>query len=183
MRFLGHWLSHSLATALALIFGILAMQAPAFTRSYADALLAVASDARRDIDQREASARAFYGIAATEDDDLVQLLRAHEPSNAATLAGSLARVRTLQQAYDDIAKATPVIQPLVALGGAIDDRDGYKKPVWTLLLERYNLQLELSVPGLVYGIAGLMLGSLTAQLALALFGRAALGSSHRSPSR
>ena len=168
MKFLGRWLSHSLATALALILAILAMQAPAFTRGYADALLEVASDARRDIDQREASARQFYGIAAERDDDLVQILQTREPSNAATLTQSLARVRVLRQAYDDITSAAPLLQPMIALGGAIDDRDGYKEPIWGLLLDRYSLQLELSVPALVYGLAGLMLGSLLAQSLLAL---------------
>ena len=168
MKFLGRWLSHSLATALAVALGILAMQAPAFTRSYVDALLEVTSDARRDIDQREASAREFYGIAAQQDDDLVQILRAHEPSNAASLARSLARTRVLQQAYDDIASAAPLLRPLVALGGAIDDREGYKRAVWALLLERYTPQLELSVPAVVYGVAGIMLGSLLAHSVLAL---------------
>src|SRR5215469_11477477 len=168
MRFLGRWLSHSLATALALILAVLAMQAPALTRGYADALLEVASDARRDIDRREVSARQFYGITAEQDDDLVQALRTHEPSNAATLATSLVRVRILKQAYDDIASAAPLLQPVIALGGAIDDRDGYKRAIWALLLERYNLQLELSLPAAVYGIAGLMLGSLLAHSVLAL---------------
>lgn len=173
MRFVGRWLSHSLVMAFSLVLAVLAMQAPAFTRAYAGALLQVASDARRDVDQREASARQFYGLTQEQDDDLVKALQAHEPSNAATLAHSLDRTRSLQQAYDAIEASSPLLQPIIALGNALDDRDGYKKPIWTLLLANYNLQLELSLASAIYGIAGLMVGSLIAQLVLALCGRIA----------
>lgn len=172
MRFLGRWLSHSLATALALVFGILAMQAPSFTREYVGALLQIATDARRDIDQREAAARQFYGIAATQDDDVVNALRPREPSNAETLASSLDRTRTLRRAYDDIVDKPALLQPIVALGTMIDDSDGRKKAVWALALANYDLQLDLSVGSAIYGIAGLMLGSLIAQSVLTLAHRA-----------
>jgi hypothetical protein len=171
MRFLGIWLSHSFVMAFSLVLAVLAMQAPAFTRDYAGTLLQVASDARRDIDQREVAARQFYGLTQEQDDDLVKALQAHEPSNAETLARSIDRARSLQMAHDEIAKSSPLLQPIIAFGSALDDRDGYKKPIWTLLLANYNLQLELSLASAIYGIAGLMLGSLIAQLALALFGR------------
>ena len=168
MRFLGRWLSHSVATALALVLAIAAMQAPTFTRDYANALMQVAAELRRDIDQRETSARQFYGITADQDDDLVQILRAREPSNAQSLARSLYRARILQQAYDDIARASPLLQPLVAVGGAIDDHDGFKSAIWTTSLNSYDPKLELSEPAAIYGLAGLLFGSLIAQSLFAL---------------
>jgi hypothetical protein len=171
MRFLGRWLSNSLVTAFSLVLAVLAMQAPAFTRAYTGALIQVATDVRRDIDQREASARQFYGLTQDQDDDLVKALQAHEPSNAETLARSLDHARSLQTAYEEIAKRSPLLQPIIALGTALDDRDGYRKAIWMLLLVNYDLQLELSLAAAIYGIAGLMLGSLIAQLVLALFGR------------
>jgi hypothetical protein len=171
MRFLGRWLSHSFVTVFSLVLAVLAMQAPAFTRQYTGALIQVATDVRHDIDQREASARQFYGLTQEQDDDLVKALQAHEPSNAETLARSLDHARNLQTTYDEIAKSSPLLQPVIAFASALDDHDGYKKAIWTLLLVNYDLQLELSLASAIYGIAGLMLGSLIAQLVLALFGR------------
>lgn len=171
MRFLGRWLSHSLGMALSLVFGILAIQAPAFTREYATALLQVATDARRDIDQREASARQFYGIAVGSDEELITALQAHEPSNAETLTRSLDRARNLQQAYDAIVKSPALLQPVIALGSAFDDLSGYKRAIWQLSLRSYNLQLDLSIASAIYGIAGVILGSLIGQLVLAPFRR------------
>src|SRR5579864_7408773 len=105
MTLIRRWLSESISIALALLFAMLAMQAPAFTREYAAALLQVAQDARRDIDQRKASARQFYGIKAAEDDQFVTALHSFEPSNAETLALSLRRTQALQGAYDRVAAA------------------------------------------------------------------------------
>jgi len=169
MRFLGRWLGNSFSTALALVLGILAMQAPAFTRDYATALLQVATDARRDVDQREASARQFYGIDARGDDALIAALQPHEPSNAESLTRSLDRLRQLRQAYDDIAGQPALLQPVIALGGAIDDRGGYRQAIWQISLSRYNLQLELSLAAVVYGFGGVLLGSLIGQLMLLPF--------------
>jgi hypothetical protein len=171
MGFLGRGLAHSLTMALSLALGILAMQAPAFTREYAGALLQVASDIRRDVDQREASARQFYGISAEDDAGLVEALRTREPSNAATLERALDRGRSLQQTYEAIASATPLQQPLIALSGAILDRKGYEEPIWKLALGNYSVQLDFNLAAAIYGLGGVILGSLLAQLVLLPFQR------------
>src|SRR5260370_4036513 len=93
MEFLGRWLTGSLSLGLGLLMAVLAMQAPALTHDYAAALLQVAREARRDVDQRIASARQFYTIAASADDQVVAALQAVEPSTAETLASSLERAR------------------------------------------------------------------------------------------
>ncbi len=172
MNVLARWLSHSLGTALALGLGIVAMQAPAFTHEYASALMQVAAELRRDISQREDSARQFYGINFDSDEALINALHAREPSNAESLARSLARARNLQLASDDIVASSPLLQPLVALQGAWDDPHGYRASIWTTSLLAYNAQLSLGFAAAIYGLAGLMLGSLVAQLILAPFQRA-----------
>lgn len=183
MRFLGTWLSHSLATALALVLGIVAMQAPAFTRDYAGALLQVAAELRHDIDQREDSARQFYGIAIMEDEAFIKALRAREPSNAESLARSLDRARNLQTAYERIDQTSPLLQPLTALRGAWDDANGYRAEIWKTSLRTYHAQLDLGIASAIYGLAGLMLGSLIAQLLVAPFRHAALRRRFHSTTR
>jgi len=173
MGFLGRWLSHSVATAVSLVLAVLAMQAPAFTREYADALLQLAADARRDIDQRESAARRFYRITAESDDDFVQALQALEPANAEGLARSLERQRALQSSADRISKSPILLQPIAALRDALDDSHGDKQPIWQLLFSTYALQLDLSVAAAVYSLVGLIIGSLLAQLMLAPFHRLA----------
>jgi uncharacterized membrane-anchored protein YhcB (DUF1043 family) len=172
MGFLGRWFSHSIGLATALVLGVLAMQAPAFTREYAAALQQVSSDARRDIDQREASARQYYAITAEQDDELVEALKKVEPSNADTLTRSLDRARALQSADDVIMTSRPLLRPLVALRDALHDPRGYKRAIWELQFQNYAIQLDLSAAAMIYGIVGLMLGSLMAQLVLAPFYRA-----------
>ncbi len=150
--------------ALALVCGILAMQAPAFTRDYAGALLQVASDLRRDVDNRENAARQYYGIAALPDDAFVAALKAREPSNAETLAQSIDRARRLNAAYLDITRSAPLLQPVAALGGAWHDPDGAKAAIWKLALRNYAVRLDFSLAAAGYGFVGLMLGSLIAEL-------------------
>jgi hypothetical protein len=169
MGFLGRWLSHSVSLAAALLLGILAMQAPAFTREYTAALMQVSADSRRDIDQRETSARQYYGITAEQDDDLVQALKAVEPSNAETLTRSLDRSRTIQGAYDVIVTSRPLFRPIVALRDGFHDPDGNKRAIWELTFKTYAVQIDFSADAIVYGIMGLMLGSLIAQLVFAPF--------------
>jgi Protein of unknown function (DUF2937) len=171
MGLLGRWLSHSVSTALALALGILAMQAPAFTREYAAALLQVATDARRDIDQREDSARQFYGISASQDDDLVGALKSREPSNAETLARSIGRAADLRAAEESIAARPALLQPLAAFYGVLHDPNGDRRPIWEMALGTYSLQLDLSFAAAIYGLAGVMLGSLVAELVIAPFPR------------
>jgi hypothetical protein len=166
MTLIRRWLSESISIALALLFAVFAMQAPAFTREYAAALLQVAQDARRDIEQRKASARQFYGIKTVEDDRFVAALQSFEPSNAETLSLSLRRTQTLQSAYDRIASAPPLSRPLIAVRDAFDDDHGYKATILRTLVGTYNAQLDFSIAAAVYGFAGLLTGSLLAQLVL-----------------
>ncbi len=166
MRLIGRWLSESISIGLALLCAVLAMQAPAFTREYAATLLQVAQDSRHDIEQRKASARQFYGIAEQNDDRFVAALRGFEPSNAETLALSLGRSNTLQRARDRIAGAPLLLRPIVALRDAFDDEHGYKAVIWRTLLGTYAVQVDFSAAAAIYGFAGLLLGSLMAQLLL-----------------
>jgi hypothetical protein len=160
MGFLGRWLSDTLRLALALAGAILLMQAPALTREYAAALLQVTEDAQRDIEQREASARRFYGIAAPSGAPFVAALEPHEPSNAETLALSLDRTAVLRGAYDRIAAAPALLQPVVAALDALDDEHGYKAAVLHTLARTYAVQVSFGAAPLAYGIFGLFLGSL-----------------------
>jgi hypothetical protein len=166
MRFLGRWLTDALNLALALLGAIAMMQAPALTQAYAAALLQVARDAHRDTDQRMASARQFYSIATDTDDGFVAALRGFEPSNAETLAAALDRARRIGAAYDRIAQAGPLLQPLVALWQAISDRGDDTAIVRRTLAETYDPQVTFRVAALIYGLAGLLLGTLAARLVL-----------------
>lgn len=169
MSLVARWLTQSVNLAVVLGFAIIAMQAPAFTRDYAGALLQVAAETRRDVDYREASARQFYALNATEDAALIDALRKVEPSNAETLERSVARAHHLQQAYDTITEAPLLMQPIAALRDAWDDAQGDKAAIRNLTLGGYRAQIDLSLAAAVYGIAGVVLGSLVAQLLLAPF--------------
>jgi hypothetical protein len=169
MRFLGRWLSNSIDMAFALLFAILAMQAPAFTREYLSALLQVTQDSRRDIEQRKASAQTYYAIGPEDRDDdrFVAALRRFEPSNADTLALSLERTRTLRNAYDTIMQSDGLARPIVAArDAAFDDPLRYKEAVWRTLLGTYAVQLNFDLSAAVYGLAGLLTGSFVAELLL-----------------
>jgi len=169
MNLIRRWLSESISIALALLFAVLAMQAPAFTREYAAALLQVAQDARRDIEQRKASARQFYGIKAAGDEQFVVALQSFEPSNAETLALSLQRTQALQGAYDRIAGAAPLLRPVVTARDAFEDEHGYKATILRTLVGTYSTQLDFSIAAAAYGFVGLLTGSLLAQLVLSTF--------------
>ena len=171
MRFLSRWLSHSLRLALALLAALIAMQAPAFTTDYATSLLQVGDDARRDIDQRETAARQYYALPPGDDAALIAGLRAHEPANAETLASSIDRAATLQAARGRILAAPDLLQPLVALADAAHDPGGYKAAIWRTQLRAYVVHLDLTFVALIYGLAGLLLGSLAAHLLCAPFER------------
>src|SRR5258708_38688028 len=166
MTLIRRWLSESISIALALLFAVLAMQAPAFTREYAAALLQVAQDGGRDIEQRKASARQFYGIKAAGDEQFVAALQSFEPSNAETLALSLQRTQTLQGAYDRIAGAPPLLRPLVAARDAFEDERGYKATTLRTLVRTYHAQLDFSIAAAAYGLAGLSTCALLPRLAL-----------------
>lgn len=160
MPFLRRWLSHSVRLASALLLALIAMQAPAFTHDYTTALLQVSADARRDIDQREAAARQYYALADGDDAALIQALKTHEPANAETLTRSVDRVAALQGALGHVNANPAVFQPLVALVDAAHDPGGYKAAIWRTTLQTYIVHLDLSIAAIVYGTAGLLIGSL-----------------------
>jgi hypothetical protein len=171
MRFLGCWLSHSVRLALALLLALIAMQAPAFTTDYTSSLLQVSDDARRDVDQREAAARRYYGLPAGDDASLINGLQAREPANAETLSLSVDRAATLQATRQRVTTASPILQPLVALADAARDPQGYKAAIWRNQLRTYVVHLDFTLAALIYGIAGLLLGSLIGQALCAPFER------------
>lgn len=164
MRFLRRWLSHSVRLGLALFLALVAMQAPAFTADYTNALLQVGSDARHDIDQREAAARRYYDIAPGDDAALIAALKPHEPANAATLALSVDRAAVLQATRARILAQPALAQPLIALADAAHDPGGYKAAVWHTALATYAVHLDLTLAAIGYGIVGLILGSLFGHL-------------------
>jgi DUF2937 family protein len=169
MGFIRRWLSRTLSLGLGLALALLAMQAPAVTHDYAVALLQVARDLRRDADERIASARQFYALAAASESDLIEALRRVEPSNAQTLAASLQRAGRLQADYDAIAAAAPLAQPLVALWQALREDAGDQAILRRTLFETYNPQISLTAAAAVYGLGGLLLGTLLAEMLLAAF--------------
>jgi len=87
------WLTNTTSLALPLGFALAAMQVPALTHDYTAALLQVAEDVRRDIDQRETSARHFYQLAGGSDEEIIAALKPFEPSNAEPACGLRARQR------------------------------------------------------------------------------------------
>ncbi len=172
MRLIARWLSRGLGLGFALICGILAMQAPAFTDAYRTALLQVAADARRDIDQREDSARQYYGLAAREDGALVEAQKAQEPANAESLARSIAHADRVKAAYAKIAQSPTLLRPVAALTDAANDPEGDKAAIWRLSWRSFTPRIDLSFAAVIYGFAGLMLGSLVAELIAAAVARA-----------
>ena len=170
MGFIARWLSDAIRLALPLAFAVAAMQVPALTHDYAAALLQVAKNGRRDIDQREMSARQFYHLEADTDEALIAALRPMEPSNAQGLAVSLDRTRALQAAYDRIRAAPPLLQPMTAAAGVIADAKGYERAILRTAFAIFTPEVVISTASAVYGLAGLVLGSLLAQLLTSLFG-------------
>ncbi len=167
MRFLRRWLSHSVRLGLALFLALVAMQAPAFTADYTNALLQVGNDARRDIDRREAAARQYYDLPAGDETSLIAALKDHEPANAAGLASSIDRAAALQDTRSLILARAALVQPLIAVANAAHDPGGYKAAIWKTQLQTYIVHLDLTLAAIVYGLAGLMLGSLLGQLVCA----------------
>lgn len=171
MGFLGRWLSEAVSLGLALGGALAAMQVPALTHEYKAALLQVSEDVRRDVDQREASAKHFYNLTASTDDDVIVALRPFEPSNAQGLASSLERARNLRTAYDRIDSAAPILQPVIAVADLIEDTKGYKSSVLGTMLATFVPQVVISAAAAAYGVIGLVLGSFLAQLVISLFAR------------
>ncbi|MBV9758484.1 MAG: DUF2937 family protein [Alphaproteobacteria bacterium] len=168
MGFVGRWLSEAISLGLSLGFAFAAMQVPALTHDYTTALRQVTEEVRHDVDQREASARHFYNLSATTDDDVIQALRPFEPSNAEGLVASLGRARNLRAAYDRIEAAAPILQPVIAAIDFIEDTKGYKPSVLATTFATFEPQIVISTAAAVYGMLGLLIGSLVAQLVISL---------------
>ena len=171
--FVARWLSDALRLGLALAFGLAAMQVPALAHGYAAALLQIAEDARRDIEQRKAAARRFYPGAGDADEAVVAALRAVEPSNAQALAASVERAGALRAAHDRIEAAPPLLRPVAALLDAAEE--GPRGDKWAVLrtaLDTHAPQVVLSVAAAVYGVVGLLAGSFVAEVLVSMFGAA-----------
>lgn len=183
MFFLARWLSSAWVMSLSFAAAIVLMQAPALTEAYMAALLQVATDARADIDQRIASARRHYALGDQSEGAVIAALTAREPSNAETLELSTERVQSLRASYDRLAEAPSLLRPAVALADAAVDPGGYKRNVLRLAFESFVPTLPLSLAGLVYGIAGIVAGSLLAHMALAFLRGLAAGLGRRRRAR
>lgn len=160
-RFVAHWLADAVRLLCMLAGGLLAMQVPAITHEYAVALLQVAQDARRDIDQRTADARRYYRLAPDADEQaVIQALRPVEPSNAAMLSASVSRAAALAGTHAAITATTPLLQPMAAVWDMIRSPAPDKLAVAQTTVETYVPQVMLQTSAAIYGVAGLMLGGL-----------------------
>lgn len=171
--FVGRWLSDVLRLGLPLALALTAMQVPALAHGYASALLQVTEDARRDIEQRKASARRFYRGAGETDEAVIEALRGVEPSNAQTLAASVERARALRTAHDRIETAPPLLRPVTALLDLAQDPVADKRAVLATALDTHAPQVALSAAAATYGLAGLISGSFVAELLVSAAGRLA----------
>ena len=170
--FFGRWLSDALRLGLPLVLALAAMQVPAVAHGYAAALLQIAEDARRDIEQRKAAARRFYRDAGDADEAVIAALRAVEPSNAEALASSVERARALRAAHDRIQAASPLLRPVTALLDAAEGPSGDKWAVLRTALDTHAPQVVLSAAAAIYGLVGLVVGSFLAELLVSAFGAA-----------
>jgi Protein of unknown function (DUF2937) len=168
MMFLAGWLLHSIRLAVALGLALLAMQAPAVTREYQAALLQLVRSSEQEIAQRKASAERFYGIAAGADEDrFLAQLRSVEPSNAETLAAALDHQRGLRASYDRIERSPDLLRPLIAAKDVIENGGSPRRQIADTVFDSFAAQLDLSFAAAVYGLVGLFLGSLLAELLVA----------------
>jgi hypothetical protein len=182
-RFIGHWLSDSIRFGLGLVLALAAMQVPALTHAYATALLQVADGARRDIDQRKEVARQYYRWTdALPDAAAVEALRPLEPANAEGLSTSIAREDLLRRTYARLMAQPELLRPVEAGWDLALNSGGEQHQVLRIALETHVPQVVISSAAAIYGLAGLMLGLLLAQLLLAV-PRAMRSSrtSHRRP--
>lgn len=166
--FVARWLSDVLRLGLPLVLALAAMQIPALAHGYATALLQIAEDARRDIEQRKASARQFYRGAGDTDEAVIAALRGIEPANAQALAASVERARAFRAAHDRIQADPPLLRPVTALLDLRDDPRGDKWAVLRTALDTHAPQVILSVAAATYGLLGLVVGSFVAELLISM---------------
>ena len=166
--FLARWLSDSIRLGMALVLALAALQIPALTHAYTSALLQIAENARRDIEQRKETARQYYRLPGGMDEEVIAALRQAEPSNAEGLVVSIERARALRTAYDRITAAPPLLQPVEAAWDVLSDPRADKRAVLRTAIDTHVPQVVISTAAAVYGLAGLVLGALLAQTLLAL---------------
>ena len=170
MRLIGHWLSDFLRLALGLGAALAAMQVPALTSAYDSGLVQAAGELRRDIDARKEVARHFYGLTDMTDPGVVGALRQKEPANAQGLESSIAREDSLRAAHARMAESPALLRPLVAAWDLAEDPLGNKQAVLEAALALHEPSIGLSIAPATYGLAGLLLGLLLANLAVGLCG-------------
>ena len=176
MGFIGRWLGDSVRLAFGLGLGLLLMQVPAVTAAYVAALGQIAGEQRRDVDRREDVARQFYRLeGATTDEAVIAALRAREPSNAEGLALSVARERALRESQARLLGTAPLLRPVAVLRDVAAEGGAGERAVLRTALDAHEPQVVLGTAAATYGLVGLVLGLLLAQLLVspfaALFGR------------
>jgi hypothetical protein len=174
LRLAGRWLSDFLRLGLGLTLALAAMQLPAITAAYDAALVQVSEQARSDIAQRESAARDYYGLTGRSE-EVIAALRTREPSNAQGLETSIAREEALRGAHARIAGASPLLRPVRAAWDLMDDPFGNKSAILRTAVALHEPQVLLGVVAATYGLVGLLLGLLLANLLLALLGWLARG--------
>jgi hypothetical protein len=164
-QFIAHWLGDAIRLFCMLAGALLLMQAPALTHAYAVSLLQVSQDARRDIDQRQADARRHYNLPEDAGDQaVIDALRPVEPSNAVTLAQSVARAAMFTDTHSRIAAAPPLMQPITAAWDAAKAPDPAKLAVLRTSLQTYVPQVMLHTAAAIYAAVGLLVGGLIGQM-------------------
>lgn len=171
-RFLGRWLADSIRFGLALFLALAAMQLPAVAQSYVAALRQIALATERDISERRELARQFYHLPpAAPDGDIMVRLRDAEPANAAGLVASGDRAEALHATYDRIAAASALTRPVLAVWDGLNGQPADKRAVLRTTLAEHVPTVLLGAEPATYGLAGLMLGLLLAEVLLAPFRR------------
>ncbi|MFC7554944.1 DUF2937 family protein [Pseudoroseomonas wenyumeiae] len=170
-RFIAGWLSDSIRFGLGLMFALAALQLPALTHAYTTALLQVAEGTRRDINQRKEVASQYYRWSDTmADAAAVDALRPLEPANAEGLSASIAREGLLRDSYRRLMGAPELLRPLKAGWELVEDARTETREVLRIAWATHVPQVVISTAGAIYGLAGLMLGLLLAQLLLTFLG-------------
>lgn len=170
-RFIEGWLSDSIRFGLGLMLALAALQLPALTHAYTTALLQVAEGTRRDIEQRKEVARQYYRWAETGGDAaVVEALRPVEPANADGLSASITRENQLRESHDRLMATPELLRPLNAGWSLLTDSRNEAREVLRIAWATHVPQVVISTAAAVYGLAGLMLGLLLAQVVLTLLG-------------
>ena len=89
----------------------------------------------------------------------------------------------LSAAHDRIVAAAPLLQPPTALLDVLADQHGYKMAVLRTALETHVIQIAFSSAAAIYGVCGLVLGSLIAQAIVSVVTTIAGPARERYPER